>query len=77
MNQYGGAAKVCDEGNFKVSGGVVFGRYRMARAGQGAGRLPGAGPAMDWESVLLGAGLTWRLEGERCIAHEDTATGFG
>ena len=49
MNQYGGAAKVCDEGNFKVSGGVVFGRYRMARAGQGAGRLPGAGPTMDWK----------------------------
>jgi hypothetical protein len=77
MNQYGGAAKVCDEGNFKVSGGVVFGRYRMARAGQGAGWLPGAGPAMDREGVPLGDGLTWGLEGERCIAHEDTATGFG
>jgi len=49
MNQYGGAAKVCDEGNFKVNGGAVFGRYRMARVGQGAGRLPSAGPAMDWK----------------------------
>jgi hypothetical protein len=76
MHRYWGAAKVCDEGNFKVSGGAGFSCHR-ARAGQAADRLPGAEPALDCGGALLGASLSWGLEGERCIAHEDTATGFG
>ena len=40
MNQYGGAPKVCDEGNFKVSGGAVFSRYRVTEpAREPAGSL--------------------------------------
>ena len=72
-----GDAKVRNAGYFKADGGAILSRHRTAGAGQAADRLPGAEPAMPWRRILLGAGLTRGLEGERCIAHEDTATGFG